>query len=260
MLKTSSHDLSTSRKHTTGFLVKNFGECCGSTVLTAACYWPSNHCIPQTCVRVGRVKSRPFTVGVGVRQGLVLLPLLSIVNISGSQPFCWRASNPDLQFCRKASLKIFLTQFNLAYTFFYSRTKSITQNIRRFIERLLRAAQRVPGSQMWPLESELRTAGLHELDRQSQQSRRGCHSREVQDQPFISSRRFSTASIFSTVFSMHSIGFLLREADPEWKLALNIRVVVKKTRPKKTTHISLKKPTKKKHQKKHSLIFLWKIY
>jgi len=35
-----------SRNHTTGFLVKSFGECCESTVLTAACYWPSSHCIP----------------------------------------------------------------------------------------------------------------------------------------------------------------------------------------------------------------------
>jgi len=30
----------------TRLLVKSFGECSGSTVLTATCYWPSNHCIP----------------------------------------------------------------------------------------------------------------------------------------------------------------------------------------------------------------------
>jgi len=60
---------------------------------------------------------------------------------------------------------------------FQSRTKSVTQNIsRRFIERLLRVAQRVPGNRM---------------------------------------QKFGTASIFSTVFSMHSIGFLLRETEPE---------------------------------------------
>jgi len=29
-----------------GFLVKNFGECCGSKVLTGASCWPSNKCIP----------------------------------------------------------------------------------------------------------------------------------------------------------------------------------------------------------------------
>ena len=46
MLKISSHALSTSRKHTTWFLVKSFGECCACTVLTAACYWSSSHCIP----------------------------------------------------------------------------------------------------------------------------------------------------------------------------------------------------------------------
>ena len=45
MLKTSTHVLSTSRKHMTGFLMKSSGKCCGSTVLTAACYWLSSHCI-----------------------------------------------------------------------------------------------------------------------------------------------------------------------------------------------------------------------
>ena len=46
MLNTSRHVLLISRKHTTGFLVKSFGECCVSTVLTAACYQPSSHCMP----------------------------------------------------------------------------------------------------------------------------------------------------------------------------------------------------------------------
>jgi len=73
MLKTSIHVLSNSRKHTTGFFAKSFGECCRSTVLTATCYWPSSHCIPtQKCDRVGRVKSRPFAGCVGLRQGCVL--------------------------------------------------------------------------------------------------------------------------------------------------------------------------------------------
>jgi len=39
MPKTFTHVLSTSRKYTTAFLVKSFGECCGRTVLTVACYW-----------------------------------------------------------------------------------------------------------------------------------------------------------------------------------------------------------------------------
>jgi len=47
MPKTPTRALSTSRKHTTGFFMKGFVECCGSTVLTAACYWLSSHCIPD---------------------------------------------------------------------------------------------------------------------------------------------------------------------------------------------------------------------
>jgi len=35
-----------STKHKAGFLTKGFGEYCGSALLTAASYWPSNHCIP----------------------------------------------------------------------------------------------------------------------------------------------------------------------------------------------------------------------
>ena len=64
---------------------------------------------------------------------------------------------------------------------------------------------------------------LHELNRQSQPSRRGCHNLEMQDQPFTFSSRFGTDSIFLTgnrLFSMHSIGFLLRATVPEWKSAL----------------------------------------
>jgi len=66
---------------------------------------------------------------------------------------------------------------------------------------------------------------LHELDRQSQPSRRGCHSLELQDQLFTFASRFGTVSIFSTgnrFFSTHSIGFLLRATVPEWKSALKI--------------------------------------
>jgi len=39
----------------------------------------------EVCVRVGRVKSRPFTIGVGLRLWYVLSPLLFKVYISGSQ-------------------------------------------------------------------------------------------------------------------------------------------------------------------------------
>jgi len=44
--KTSAHASSNSRKYTTGFLVKSFGECCKSTMLIATCYWSTSHCIP----------------------------------------------------------------------------------------------------------------------------------------------------------------------------------------------------------------------
>jgi len=59
-------------------------------------------------------------------------------------------------------------------------------------------------------------------DRQSQPSRWVCHSWELQDQPFAFCRRFGTASIISTVFSMHSIGFQLRSTELEWKSTLKI--------------------------------------
>jgi len=84
----------------------------------------------------------------------------------------------------------------------------------------MRAAQRVLGSRMRPSEPGLRTTGLHKLDRQSQLSQQGCHSRELQDQPLTFCRWFGTANIISTVFSTHSISFLLRETEPEWKSAL----------------------------------------
>ena len=57
---------------------------------------------------------------------------------------------------------------------------------------------------------------------QSHLSWRGCHSRELQDQPFTFCRWFGTASILTTVFSMYLIGFLLRETKSEWKWVLKI--------------------------------------
>jgi len=47
-----------------------------------------------------------------------------------------------------------------SHRFFSWLTSAVTQNIRRFIEGLLRVAQRVPGSRMRPSEPELRTTGL----------------------------------------------------------------------------------------------------
>ena len=46
MPKTSTHVLSTTRKHTRGIPKRSFRDCCKSTVLTATHYWPSNGCIP----------------------------------------------------------------------------------------------------------------------------------------------------------------------------------------------------------------------
>jgi len=54
------------RKHTTRFLVKSFGECWSSTVLTAACYWLSSCCIPAQKFMSVTAEWQPFTVGVGL--------------------------------------------------------------------------------------------------------------------------------------------------------------------------------------------------
>ena len=85
------------------------------------------------------------------------------------------------------------------------------------LRKLSRAARKVFAGRM------LCRPGLHELDRQLQPSRWGCHSWELQDQPFTFCRRFGTASIFSTVSSACTRSFFkLRATEPEWKLTLNI--------------------------------------
>ena len=78
MPTTFTHVSSTSKKYTIGFLVKSFGSVAGvgngfdGRLLLAVklLYFCS-----EVCVRFGRNKSRPFTVGVGLRQGCVLSPL-----------------------------------------------------------------------------------------------------------------------------------------------------------------------------------------
>jgi len=66
----SSHALSTSRKHTIGFLVnKLWGvlqEYAVDNCLSLAA--KSLYSCSDVCVRVGRVTSQPFNVGVGLRQ------------------------------------------------------------------------------------------------------------------------------------------------------------------------------------------------
>jgi len=67
----STHVLSTLIKHTTRFLVKNFGECCRSGfddhLLLAIKSLPS---CSEVYVHVSGVKSQPFTVGVGLNKGV----------------------------------------------------------------------------------------------------------------------------------------------------------------------------------------------
>jgi len=48
--KTSTHAFL--RKHTTGFIVKSLGECCGNTVLTAPCYWPSSKVLTNATPKI----------------------------------------------------------------------------------------------------------------------------------------------------------------------------------------------------------------
>ena len=92
--------LSTSTMHTIGFLAKNFGKCCGSTVLTAACYWlESQYFYSEVCVRVGEVKSQPFTLGVGLRQGCVLSPLF-IEYMNWIESHSWIDEGVTLGSCR----------------------------------------------------------------------------------------------------------------------------------------------------------------
>ena len=77
MTKTSTHVLSTSRKHIRqGSYWNSVEECCASTVLTAACCH-SSHCIPahkfvSVSVELNQ-NSQPFTVGVGLWQVCALL-------------------------------------------------------------------------------------------------------------------------------------------------------------------------------------------
>jgi len=73
--------LLTSREHTTGFLAKSFGECCGSTVLTAACYWPSSRCIPaqKFVSMLAKLNHNRSPWAFWTRQGCMLSRLLFIV-------------------------------------------------------------------------------------------------------------------------------------------------------------------------------------
>ena len=183
--------------------MKSFGKCWGSNRLWLVV--KSLYFCSEVCVHVGEVKSRPLTVGVGLRQRFVS-PFLFMAYISGSQPFRWWEPNPDLHDCfvGKPQQK-FLMQFNW-HVLFYSGTKSVTQNFRRFIERLLMASQRVPGSRMRP--SEPGWAPLVDMNWIDSHNRvdEG-HIQEVQDQPFTLCIRFGVLVACSQHAKTTEVGY-----------------------------------------------------
>jgi len=81
MAKTSLHALLTLKKHMTGFLEINFGGFCRSVALMISCCLPLSlsNCQPEVCVRVNCKQSKPFHVGIGLRQGCILSSLLFII-------------------------------------------------------------------------------------------------------------------------------------------------------------------------------------
>ena len=128
------------------------------------------------------------------------------VDIGCSQPFRWKEPNQDLQFCWRVSLKIF-------------NTNPITQNIRRFIERVLRVEQRVPGSRMRPSEPELRTTGLMNWIDSHSRVNEGVTVGRCRINRFLQTIWYCW-HIFNSL--QHALNrFLLHETEPEWKLALN---------------------------------------
>jgi len=85
------------------------------------------------------------------------------MNMSGLEQsfstFSLKAAKSRVTTSFESRTKEILRQFN-SHVLFFSRTKSVTQIIRGFIERLLRAAQRVPGNRIRSSEPSLRTTRL----------------------------------------------------------------------------------------------------
>ena len=102
MLKTSSHALSTSRSIRPGSLWKALGSVewtrCWRPLLAAK----SLYSCSDVCVRVGRVKSRPFTVVLDSNNGVCCHRPFSQLTLV-VQLFRWRESNPDQRLCWRDS-------------------------------------------------------------------------------------------------------------------------------------------------------------
>jgi len=183
----------------TGFLVKSFEECCVSTVLTAACYWLSSQCIPAHAF-----------VPVS---GELYHDHLPLVLDSDKGVWCHRSfsQSPSVVFNLFAEgnqiqtydfvgepHKKFSTQFNFN-TFCFIAERSLLHKI---LDVLLKDCwgphKGCLGAECGPQNRGWEPLSLHELDRQSQPSRRGCHSWDLQDQAFTFCIRYVTASILST--------------------------------------------------------------
>ena len=85
MAKIFLHSLSILKKQMIEFLGLKFGRFCGSMTLMVSCYVSFRvilSCRPEVCILVNGKQSKPFHVGVELRQGCVLSPLLFIVYIN----------------------------------------------------------------------------------------------------------------------------------------------------------------------------------
>ena len=140
-------------------------------------------------VRVWRIKSRPFTVSVGLRQWCVLSSLLFIVysNVAKLRPS--GRIRPSNQFNPTHQIQCLAHFFKCHFSDCGQQRHSINCCLSRKSHCiLLSSGQAVANSAL--LSKRLATPGLHELDRQSQPSRGVCHICELQDQPFTFYRRF----------------------------------------------------------------------
>ena len=76
----------TLKKHMTEFFGINFERFCGSMAVDGQLFRAIKtfYCRQEVCVRVKSKQSKPFYVGIGLRQGCFLSPLLSMVYMNWS--------------------------------------------------------------------------------------------------------------------------------------------------------------------------------